>query len=209
MKILIVIPTILLVLAGCTGTDGTSTQAQETEWAVPASYTSYTDSTGLFTISYPANWEELPDSAGVDETEMENLIEKINSGTLDDAGPIYYWGFPSENSFNPTCSLVVEPRGNSQRDIRQVMEESIGFMQEIWTGFQQISLEYGKKDGRDIATLEYLATISETQVHSLVQVTIDGNVIWTNGCIVRLTSVEYRWYEIPLNQIVRSLEIHQ
>lgn len=208
MKHLMVISILFLVLAGCTGTDATSSQAQETEWAVPASYTSYTDNTGLFTLSYPGNWEAIPNPTGVDESEMENLIEKINSGNLDDAGPVFFWGFPSDNGFNPTCSLVVEPRGKSQRDIQQIMEDSISLMNDFWGGIQQISLEYEVIDGREIAVLEYLATISEVEVHSLVLVTIDKDVIWTNGCVVRLASVEYRWFEIPLNKIVRSLEIH-
>jgi hypothetical protein len=208
MKHLMVISILFLVLVGCTGTDATSSPAQETEWAVPPSYTSHTDNTGLFTISYPGNWEAIPNPTGVDESEMENLIEKINSGNLDDAGPVFFWGFPSDNGFNPTCSLVVEPRGKSQRDIQQIMEDSISLMNDFWGGIQQISLEYEVIDGREIAVLEYLATISEVEVHSLVLVTIDKDVIWTNGCVVRLASVEYRWFEIPLNKIVRSLEIH-
>ena len=69
-------------------------------------------------------------------------------------------------------------------------------------------MEYEVLNGREIAVLEYTATISEVQVHSLVLVTIDKDVIWTNGCVVKLTSVEYRWFDIPLNKIVRSLEIH-
>ena len=208
MKHLMVISILFLVLTGCTGTDATSSPAKETEWAVPDSYTSYTDNSGLFTISYPGNWEAILNPTGVDESDIETLIEQINLGTLDDAGPIFFWGLPSESGFNPTCSLVVEPQSDSQRDIQQVMEESIGLMKEIWTGFQQVSLEYEVLNGREIAVLEYTATISEVQVHSLVLVTIDKDVIWTNGCVVKLTSVEYRWFDIPLNKIVRSLEIH-
>jgi len=209
MKNLIVIPTILLVLVACTGAEDTSSSAQEKGSAIPANYISHTDETGLFTVSYPSNWEEIPNPIGVDEGEMQYLIEKTNQGILDDAGPVYFWGFPSEGNFNPICSLVVEPRDESQPNIQQVMDETTSIMGELWSGFQQVSLEYENIYGREVAILEYTATISETQAHSLVLMTIDGDVIWTNSCIVRSLSVDYNWYERTLNNIVRSLEIHQ
>ena len=75
--------------------------------------------------------------------------------------------------------------------------------------FEEISLETEVIDGKESAILEYKAAISGIAVHSLILVTIDTDLIWTNGCLVRLESAVYSDYENDFHNIVRSLEIHR
>ena len=104
MKYLFVIPILLMLLVGCSGNEEATDQALETGSILPSDYISYTDTSGLFSVSYPANWEVILNPIGVEVETMENQIEKTNAGTLDKAGPVFFWGVPADDGFNPSCN---------------------------------------------------------------------------------------------------------
>jgi len=184
--------------------------APETDWQLPDNYVTHTDSTGLFSVSFPPSWEENSNPIGVDLQAMETIIEKVNAGDLvDQAGAVFFWGVPTATGYHPSCNLFIEPRPESLRTVQRVMEEQIAGMKSFSQEFEEIKLDELINDGRESAILEYQAIINGVDVHSLVLVTIVDDTIWTNGCLVRQESADYSDYEIVFWNVVRSLEVHK
>lgn len=213
---------VIISLAGCTSRvddsdlessdlqKETPSVASETSWSLPDDYVTHTHSSGLFSVSFPAGWEENPNPIGVDLQTMENLIDKVNAGDLvDQAGPVFFWGVPTETGYNPSCNLVIEPRPESLRTIQRVTEEEIAVIKSFSQAFEEIALDILISDGRESTIFEYQASINGIDVHSLVLVTIVDDTIWTNGCLVNQGFADYSEFEIDFQNIVRSLEIHK
>ncbi|MEJ2487559.1 MAG: hypothetical protein P8Y68_17695 [Anaerolineales bacterium] len=196
-------------LTACSETEEIATQGSSPATTFPANYLTYTDSTSLFSVSYPPTWEVNSDPSGVDVGSMEVLIEKVNSGTLDEAGPILFLGVPQEIGFNPTCNIVVEPIDETNPSLQKIMDETVALMGDLWEDFQEIRSDTQVLDGRESAILEYRATISGVKVQSVFLVTINGDVLWTNGCLIRLDTQKYSEYENDFDSIVRSLIIYE
>ena len=58
---------------------------------VPSNYVTHTDSTGLFSVSYPLDWKENPYPRGVDLLSTDYLIERVDAGDpIDQAGPVFF-----------------------------------------------------------------------------------------------------------------------
>lgn len=213
---------VILSLAGCTSKVDdaypdssdlhfeTPSIAPEPTWHLPSDYVTHTHSSGLFSVSFPATWEENPNPTGIDLQTMENLIEKVNAGDfVDQAGPVFFWGVPTETGYNPSCNLVIEPRPESLRTIQRVTEEEIAVIKSFSQAFEEIAFDILISDGRESIIFEYQATINGVDVHSLVLVTIVDDTIWTNGCLVNQKSADYRDYEIDFQNIVRSLAVYK
>ena len=209
MKKMIVFIISFLIFTACNGTEEITEQNPISEETIPENYLTQTDPTGLFSVSYPSTWEVNLNPSGIEEGSIEVLIEKVNSGTLDEAGPIFFWGVPQELGFNPTCNIVVEPIDETNPSLQEIMDDTIRLMGDLWEDFQEISSNTEVIDGRESSILEYRAThFSGVEVQSLVLVTISGDVLWTNGCIIRLDTEDYSEYENDIHSIVRSLIIH-
>ncbi len=186
------------------------TQPLASDREVPANYITHVDSTGLFSVSYPPDWEENPNPRGVDLLSTNYVSESLKSGNpMEQWGYIFFWGIPTKIGFHPSCNIVVEPLPATINSIQQVMEEQIAMMNAVFDEFKELSLQTLVNDGRESAVLEYKAIMNGVEIQSLILVTIVGDTIWTNGCLVKLAEADFSEYETDFHNMVRSLRVYK
>jgi len=79
-----------------------------TETQVPPDYTTYT-SEGLFSISYPSDWELLNYTLEDLEIMVQDLLTSIDSGLpLNQVSYIFAAGLPTDLGWEPSANIVVE-----------------------------------------------------------------------------------------------------
>jgi predicted nucleic acid-binding Zn ribbon protein len=82
----------------------------EPEPAIPAHFATYTDELGLFSVSYPPEWEL--DLGVIEEKEqaIRDIISSIDSDLpVEGASVLFLAGVPSEMGLFPSVTVGVEP----------------------------------------------------------------------------------------------------
>ena len=218
-----IIPIMLVILTcGCTSTAedvsvqssnsplGIVTETPIVSWDVPSNYVTHTDSTGLFSISYPPNWREDPYARGLGLFPTKVLVDRVDAGEpIEYSGIIFAFGLPSNDSYSPYCDILVESRPDSISSSQQFLQEKIIILDRILDEFIELSQYTLIIDGRESAILEYVSNSSEVEIHSLELYTIFDETIWTTRCSLREDNADFSDYKEEIENIVMSLKIHR
>lgn len=209
-KILIIMVSLLLFLlpTACISTPSPTPTAPPplSSGSMPANYTTYTDESGLFNISYPSDWElalwEVP--IGQDR---EKAIDMLQSGIpIQEDTQIFLAGkkFPEFPTY-VTIDVVPVPTVVSAHD--QMVDSMLQIVRQAYPDLTELSSVKTTVDGKEATILEWEGTIPEEQTtfHCLQLYTLTDKAIWVVTC--GSPHEEFTQWRNDFNTIVRSLHI--
>ncbi len=200
----------VIVIAMAISSQPTATHPSVTttyEPPIPAHFTTYTLE-GLFSISYPSNWQVITST-------IEEMFEDVK-GEIQAEDPTVYlenitvlFGAGNEipeGYYYPSVNIATDLRSLGYRTLEEVHEATSLYERENTPGYKELSVNWTKVDGRD-------AVITDSEdnepgygrwwhTHML---TVQGDFVWLVSC-----SCEYQdfdGYEDTFHSIVRSLRI--
>ncbi len=176
----------------------------EPEPAIPAHFTTYTDESGLFSISHPPEWE--PDLEYMQELEQFSraLIGAVTSDIpLEESSFIFLAAPPMEAL---SVNIVVEPLPGIMWTHDRVVTAAIESLKLVVSDYHELSRVRTTVDGRPATIIECQATLRGLGTcHYVFMICIVNNTAWTVTCAAHPD--EHRYWESDFNAIVRSLRI--
>lgn len=202
----------LLLLCACS-------PARISEPPIPAHFTTYTDESGLFSISYPPEWELALSKIEAMTHETEEYMRDIGSeGSLATGGKvIFFAGIPYQTGHNPNVSIMVAPAGGTRGTLEDLVEVAVrqGYMKDA-EEYHEFSRTKIVVDGRGAIILDceakYPLTTAELRVLTMYlrDSKVSGNFLTDNVWMVTAgvyPTNNFSDYEADLYAIVRSLRI--
>jgi len=184
--------------------------ARISEPPIPAHFTTYTDEAGLFSISYPPDWElALSKIEGLTQ-DVEDYLKGIKSeGSLSGGKVVFFAGVPYETGHNPNVSVVVTPSGEGKWKLEDLVEAVVqrGYM-EYAEEYHEFSRSKIVVDGKEAIILDYEAKypLFLGELHALTMFLRDNKLVYVVTGIV-LSPKDFSDFESDLHAIVRSLRI--
>jgi len=139
--VLIVAP--MIVVLGC------AQKEAPPESAIPTHFSTYTDETGLFSISYPPDWE--PALSHIEDVEgaMNELLTSIKEDIpIERTRLIFFAGLPTEAGYTPQVNILVESLPGIVWTHDNMVEAEIQGLKEIVQDYHEISRVKTAVDGR-------------------------------------------------------------
>ena len=198
----IVLIGLTVVLLGCSQ-DNSITEPQ-----IPSHYTTYTDETELFSVSFPPEWETALSSIDELDSSVEAIINSIDSNIpIENSSIIFFGGKPTLEGYLPSMNITVEPLASGISTHDGYVEAVIEGLQ-IFEDFRLISQNKTKVGGRTATILDYeLNYLSMGKCQLKLLCLIVGRTGWGLGC--GALKGEYSFWEEDFNAIVRSLRIFE
>lgn len=196
-----------ILVTGAFSLTACGVQAPVSETEIPAHYTTYTDEVGLFSISYPPDWEpalsQLPDV----EAAVKDVITSIESDLpVENVRFIFLAGLPIEAGYAPNVNIVVESMPGVLWIHDKVVEAEITGIKKMFQDYLEFSRVKTTVDGREATIVEWEATIPQVgKNHALQMFILVGKTAWVVSCSPPLGEFS-RWKE-DFQAIVRSLRI--
>jgi hypothetical protein len=195
------------VLSGC-GFSGNLSTTTIAEPNIPSNYTTYTDEQGLFSISYPNDWEPM---LSIMEEAMNNIKDIINSSNKDipieKATMIFVAGLLSEqDSYLPNVNIMIEPMPLLVRNHNQLIEAEVSGVKSTITDYNEISRTKTTVDGREATIIEWEGTYPQIGwTHPFQLFLLVGRNGWCITCTAPEGEVD-KW-ESDFQSVARSLRI--
>jgi hypothetical protein len=196
----------VLGLMGC-AIAPTPTVMPSPEPTISPDFTTYTDEQGLFSISYPQDWEPalslIPELEGTTET----LLESIESDLpLEKSSLVFFAGIPNEGGYDPTVNIVVESLDvSSLNEAVEAEIRGIKLVSKDYKAFTQTKVAIG---GKEAVLVDHEYTIPGTPRFRTMQMMIlQGKVVWIISCTT--FPENFPNVQETCNQIARSFRILQ
>ena len=182
---------------------------------IPANFTTYTDDTKLFSISYPSDWQTAPDLIKGFEEKAKVAINDIQAGLpVEEPTAIFIAGKRITTGgfgIDPNVNIVVEPilaetpEGVSALDQR--VESAVTVMKTvILQDYNEFSRVKTTINGREAAIVDYEGVAPGVgKRHYLMMVTLAGKTSWRVTC--SSIAEGFATSEKDFKAIVRSLRI--
>lgn len=207
-RVLATVPILMLalaVLAGCGG--GEVEQSPTPAPTVPLHFTTYTDDLGLFSISYPSDWEPALSVLGELHEIVSDLIESLESGIpIEDFEYVFLAGLPGESGWNPNVVIVVEPLPAGAASIDSVVEAEVRGMKAVAEEYHEFSRTRANVAGREAAIIDMQAMWPEVgETRALQMYVVHGGNVWSVTCATEPEA--FGSYEDTFHDIVFSFRI--
>ena len=193
----------LLLLGACA-------PAEVSEPPIPAHFATYTDELGLFSISYPPDWElALSKIEGLTQ-DVEDYMKGIGSeGSLAGGKVVFFAGVPYQTGHNPNVSVMATPSGEGNWKLEDLVEAVVqrGYMKDA-EEYHEFSRIKTVVDGREAIILDCGAKypLFAAELRALTIYLRDNKVVWVVSCSV-LSPKDFSDFETDLHAIVKSLRI--
>lgn len=176
------------------------------ETGIPPHFTTYTEATGIFSLSYPSDWETALWAIDGLEQSTKELLTSIESNLLlERAFVIFFAGLPVETGYSPNVNILVE----SLPDITwhdEMVEAEIRGIKLVVTDYRELSRVNTRVDGRVATILEWEGTYPELGEMAVLQMfTLTVDIVWVISCTP--PSGELSKYEDDFNAIVKSFRL--
>jgi hypothetical protein len=193
----------ILSLVACTPTS-------VSEQPIPAYFTTYTDKAGLFSISYPPNWE-------LGLSEMKGITQSLNDywkgikperTPVEESAVVFFAGVPYNTGYNPNVSVLFIHAGEGKWKLEDFVEVLVqkGLMKDT-EEYQIFSRNKAIVDGKEAIILEFEAKYPTMgKFHALDMYMRDGRMLIKVGCGV-MPPKDFTDFKTDLYTIVRSLRI--
>jgi len=183
--------------------------SMEPEPLIPAHFTTYTDELGLFSISYPPEWEPALEFMEEIEEFSKDIISSITSDLpIEEACLLFMAGLPTETGYyNPNVNIVVEPLSGIVWTHDAVVTVAIEGLKEVVSDYHEFSRVKTTIDNRTATIIEYQATFAGLGTGHFVQMMFIVNKTFWGVTCTALSPDEYSEWEDDFDAIVRSLRI--
>jgi len=179
----------------------------ELEPAIPAHYTTYTDELGLFSISYPPEWELALEYLEDIEQFSKDVINSITSDLpIAESHILFMAGLPIAGGYNPNVNIVVEPLPGMMWTHDQVVTAAIEGLKATVSDYHEFSRVKTTVDGRTATIIECQSTFAGLGTfHNIFMCCIVNRTGWS----VTGTALpdEYSTWEDDFDAVVRSLRV--
>ncbi len=192
---------LMIILPGCTQ------EEDIVEPEIPAHYTTYSDEVGLFSISYPPEWEPALSIMEDLEEFAKEIVTSVESGLpLERVSAIFFAGIPTEEGYAPNVNIVVEPIPEGINTHDELIEASIAGAKMIVDDYHEFSRIKTTISGRTATILDWEGTFPQLgKIRCVQTVLMVGKTGWTVTCVA--PEGEMSQWEEDFNAIVRSLRI--
>ena len=173
----------------------------------PSHFTTYTDEGGIFSISYPQDWE-APLWMLEDITESTvAVLESIQSGLpLEEVSILFFAGLPMADGWDPNVTVVVEPVPAGTFDLEHAVDASVRGIKLFSPDYNELSRENTSVSGRDATILEFTASMDPTGKGRFRQMfMLQENVIWGLSCTTE--PAKFNLYDDTFNNILQSFRL--
>lgn len=192
---------LMIIVPGCTQEEAI------VEPEIPAHYTTYSDEAGLFSISYPPEWEPALSMIEDLEEATKEIITSVESDfPLERASTIFFAGIPIEEGYSPNVNIIVEqlPEGVNTHD--ELIEASVRGVKMIIDDYHEFSRIKTTVSGRTATILDWEGTLPQVgKIRIVSMILMIGKTGWTITCTP--PEGELSKWEEDFNAIVRSLRI--
>lgn len=191
---------LLLPVVGC----GAPTSEPE----IPAHYITYTNE-GLFSISYPPDWEPATSIMG---EQCEGVAETLKRADLElpleSASLLLLVGLPTDAGWAPNVNILVESLLGDELTHNDMVEAQTADIEITLQDYHEITRIKTTVGGKEATILEYEATYPGIgKLHQLVMLSLVGNNAWMVTCTP--LPGEFNEWSDDFNAVVRSLRILQ
>jgi len=172
---------------------------------VPTQFTTYTDELGLFSISYPPEWELGLEYMEELEQAAKDIISSITSDvSLEEAYFLFMAGLPE--GFDPRVIIGVEPLPVDTWTLDEVVTSNIEGLKSVTSDYHEFSRVKTTVDNRTAVILDFQGNVAQSGMGRQVQMyLLVGKTTW---CVVCGTSPdEFDKWEDDFDAIVRSLRV--
>lgn len=175
---------------------------------IPTHYITYINE-GLFSISYPPDWEPATSVMGGQSEEVAETLKRADPElSLRRAGLLLLVGLPTEEGWAPNVNIIVEPLPRGELTHNDMVKAQMANVEITLQDYHEIYLIKTIVDGKEATILEYEATYPGIgRLHQLVMLILVGNNSWMVTCTPQLG--EFNKWSDDFNAVVRSLRILQ
>jgi hypothetical protein len=163
----------------------TSPQPTLTAPQVPVNYTTYMDESGLFSISYPADWETKPPQTTLYGKNAKETVSGLKSGLpVEDFSVIFVAEKPPQDSNEPYVNISLEPLPAGVTTLEQVIQSDMLAARTAYKDFTQLSGIKTTVDGKEAAIIEWEGTIPAEQynLYCFQLYMLTDKAIWVVTC---------------------------
>lgn len=179
------------------------------EPGIPDYYATYTDASGLFTISYPSDWENVLSQTAELEQNAQEDISRLQSGLpLEASSVIFAAGRLTAAGYEPRLSIAIESMPVGVTTINRMIDAELTGMKKNLSDYQEQSRIYTTIDERQAAILDFEATSkAESTLHYLQMYMLVNNTAWVVSCTA--LPDDFADWEEDFDTIVRSILIYE
>ena len=183
--------------------------SMEPEPSIPAHFTTYTDEQGLFSISFPPEWEPAMELIEEVEQAAKDIISSIDSDLpVETAQFLFLAGLPTMLGWEPNVSIVVGPCSSIICTHDAAVNAEIEGMKATDPDYEEVSRVKATVDGRTATILVSLGSLPGGPTYQYMQMFLTvSRTVWIVTC--SQLSDEYSEWEDDFDVIVRSLRILQ
>jgi len=179
---------------------------EEVKYEIPSYYTTYTDESQLFSISYPNYWQRPMGEVASFQEYTKKSATTLKSGLpLEHASLLFFAGLDNVRRYDPLIVVAVEPVTSGVFTQKQAVEAELRRIILDEPGYKVLSRVDTKIDGRQATVLIWnepdLGNLHIVEMLMLV----DQSVWLVAGVTADATS---KW-DVDFNTIVRSLQIYE
>ncbi len=174
---------------------------------IPTHFTNYTDELGLFSISYPPEWELALEYIEELEQFTKDILDSIGSDLpLGESSLIFAAGLPTTTGFDPNVTIAVDPLPEATWTHDEMVAAEIEGLKAIASDYHEFSRVKTTVDNREATIIDWQGTIPGLHTNRYVQMNL--RVSRTYWCVTCTTLPDgYSTWEDDLYAIVRSLRI--
>jgi len=173
-----------------------------------APFATYTDSTGLYSVSYSQTWE-LANSMVTLQNQITSTINKINAGTpLTTGSVIFVAGLKADVGYYPNINISVDPAPTGLTNNDQAVQAEANGIKALHPDYQEIARTKIIVNGKTVWLLELKATFTNTPLmHDYMLVYLLNGNIWTLTCTA--TDPDFNGLKGEFTVIINSLKINK
>ena len=196
--------TLLSVCVSCGPAEVTPAEIIEPE--IPSNYSTYT-SEGLFSISYPPEWE--PATAIMEELfeYTKELMESEDPEVeLEDVQMLFLAGLPTVDGWWPNVNIIIGPRSAGYWTLEEIVESEASYSKEYSMDYHEYSRVKTVIDSNDAMIIDSEEFDHEMGTCRYIQAYIvKGSNIWIVTCASDADNFDN--FKYTFDNIVRSLRI--
>ena len=203
-KLCVIIFALVILLpsiAGCSNTTSTTTTPT-------TAFSTYTDSTNLYSVSYPQTWE-LANSMVTLQSQITTTINKINAGMpLTIGSVIFVAGLKADVGYYPNINISVDPAPTGLTNNDQAVQAEANGIKTLHPDYQEVARTKIIVNGKNVWLLEFNATFTNTPLmHDYLLVYLLNGNIWTLTCTAK--DPDFSQYKTEFTVIINSLKINK
>ncbi len=140
MRKLTTLLVIWLTIAVAVGGIGCSGKSSIPEPTIPPNFTTYTDDTGTFSISYPADWETPLSMLPELEQKAKDYLTSLSSHAPVDSLQVVFWAHdPTNYGGFPSMDISVEPIPANLQTLDSIVDAAIRTEKSLYPNFHELS----------------------------------------------------------------------